>query len=253
MKCRTLLLLSLTSLASRGVAGAQETRPSRPTSGPSDKAAVDLARSVLAAMGGASGLATLKCLRFDFLDKRSHVYDREGGRHRVQWKGPKDEELVVVRDLRSGKGRASAAGSEVKDPARLAQLLDEADAAFVNDTYWLFFPVKLLDPGVRLRLLPPEDVEGKTCDVLSVSFQGVGRTPQNEYLACVDRGSGLVVRWTWFEKAGAPGVTWDWGPYERVGGFMLAGRHKAVGHDRDVDVTRIEALERCDDALFELR
>jgi hypothetical protein len=258
MNCRPPpLLLSILALASPGLC-AQETRPTRPSSGPSDKAAVDLARAVLAAMGGEGELAKLKCLRFVFLGKRSHVWDRSGGRHRVQWKEPGDEEqeevdVVVVRDLRSGTGRASVAGVEVQDAARLAQLLAAADAAFVNDTYWLLFPVKLLDPGVRLRLLPPEDIEGKTCDVLSVSFQGVGRTPQNEYLACVDRRSGLIVRWTYFEDPGSEGLTWNWGPYERVGGFLLAGRHKAVGHDRDVDVTRIESLDPCDDALFELR
>ena len=46
-------------------------------------------------------------------------------------------------------------------------MLDDAHGAWINDSYWLVMPYKLLDPGVRLRHLGERTTsEGETADVL---------------------------------------------------------------------------------------
>ena len=130
-------------------------------------------------------------------------------------------------NLNTGAGRAWIEGEEVSDPEALAEMLDGARRAWINDSYWLVMPYKLRDPGVTLEHLGRRTMlDGRDADVLELTFaEGIGVTPANKYHVYVARDSGLVEQWDFFTKVDDPAprfqIPWhDWQPY---GAILLSG------------------------------
>ena len=68
------------------------------------------------------------------------------------------------------------------DETELKEALDNAYAAWINDSYWVVMPYKLQDPGVKLTYTREDKTEdGKDAHVLTMTFDSVGLTPQNKY------------------------------------------------------------------------
>jgi hypothetical protein len=94
---------------------------------------------------------------------------------------------------------------------------DEARAhsSFINDSYWLLAPTKLLDPGVRRELT--EDGE------LHVWFdEGVGLTPGDHYWFTVE--DDRVTEFRYELESGRSG-RFTWEGYGRFGPLMMATTH----------------------------
>ncbi len=65
--------------------------------------------------------------------------------------------------------------------------------------YFQLIPFVLADPGLRYEKLPPEDLDGTSCDMVRVGFEGgIGDSPGDSYTLYVDKESGLVraIRYT---------------------------------------------------------
>ena len=69
--------------------------------------------------------------------------------------------------------------------------------------------------------------DGRRADVLELTFEGVGLTPQNKYEVCVDKETRLVGEWSFFSNASdaEPRFTMPWNDWRRVGPIMLCGDH----------------------------
>ncbi len=72
-------------------------------------------------------------------------------------------------------------------------MLERAYGRFINDTYWLLMPVKMMDPGVTRTYVADSSMGGM--DVLRLSFDAVGLTPGDQYWVYVDKNTGRVERW----------------------------------------------------------
>ncbi|MFT4975719.1 MAG: hypothetical protein ACI8S6_001612 [Myxococcota bacterium] len=93
----------------------------------------------------------------------------------------------------------------------------EAWSAFVNDSYWLLAPCKVMDPGVERR--------ASDDNTLFLGFEGVGLTPGDRYTM---RLSGTQVRaWQFTLESGRIG-DFVWSPYEPVGPMRLSLQRDAV-------------------------
>jgi hypothetical protein len=140
-------------------------------------------------------------------------------------------------NLNTREGRVWLGGEE-QSGAALAQGLERGWRTWVNDAYWMFMPYKLLDPGVNLRYLG-EDImaDDREADVLEMTFESVGVTPQNRYLVYVAKDSGLVEQWSYFanREDAEPGFTAPWGGWQRFGSIMLA-TDKGRGADWSIAV-----------------
>jgi hypothetical protein len=133
---------------------------------------------------------------------------------------------VVVVDIADGSGRAWVAGVEVTDAERLATLTRGAREAWINDAYWLVMPYKLKDSGVTLTHAGEGTMaDGRAADVLQLTFEGVGVTPQNKYRVYVARDTGLVEQWDFFTEAGdaEPRFTTPWHGWTQHGAILLCG------------------------------
>jgi len=158
--------------------------------------------------------------------RRSHAWDRWEGDYRLT--APTDDgEMVAIFNVdRPQEGRVWITGQEVTDPATRETLLDRAHGMFVNDSYWLLMPYKWADPGVTARYLGEEtDPDGTLWEVVELSFDGVGRTPQNLYRGYVNPETGLMERWLHYrdETVTEPLVT-GWTEWRRFGPIMLSSQ-----------------------------
>jgi len=168
-----------------------------------EPAAVAVAQRTLDAMGGAKGFEALRTLEFEFVVARDgkdvsrwrHAWDRWDGRYRLEGKSKEGKAVLTIFNVRTPtEGRSWLDGVELTgDPLKRA--LDYAYNRFINDTYWLLMPAKLLDPGVNLALEPPATIDGKTFDVVRATFNDVGLTPKDTYWAYVAKDTGLMDRW----------------------------------------------------------
>jgi len=107
-----------------------------------------------------------------------------------------------------------AAVSPGTDPKRAAQ----AWSAFINDSYWLLAPSKVMDGGVNRSI----DEEGR----LVLSFDGVGLTPGDRYMLTVDPESARVTAWSFVLQGGSEGH-FSWTEHTRSGPLTVS-THRAT-------------------------
>ena len=151
---------------------AHEPRPTGDSGETADRLARDIERAV-----NAVAWSRTRILRWDFAGRRQHVWDRERERARVTV-----GERRSLLDLRDRSGRVFEGETELTGDA-LREALDDAYAAFINDSFWLNPLVKLFDPGtVRERIVGDDDGG----EQLLLRYSQGGLTPGDAYLWHLD-------------------------------------------------------------------
>src|SRR4029434_5552416 len=124
---------------------------------------------------GRSGWDHARVLKWNFMGKRLNYWDKFTGDVRIE-----ADSTLILMNINTKKGRAWQSGREITAADSLKSLLDDGYAIWVNDSYWLVMPYKLLDPGVTLRDKGPGELpDGRPAHVLELTFDHVGLTPQN--------------------------------------------------------------------------
>lgn len=198
-----MVILVFTGCAGAGVSG-----------GPGDPA-----RKVAEAYG-LSGFDRIEALRYTF---NVQIGDRTISRSWV-WE-PKTHRIVY---------RAGDAGAEYeRNRDDLSEELRSVDAKFINDQYWLFFPLHLAwDAGIRLvdtgiQDLPIGPGEGRR---LVVSYpDDVGYTPGDVYELFV--GEDYRIKEWIYRKGGAPDPTrmTTWEAHKNLGPLTVSLNRRDKG------------------------
>jgi len=213
--------LALLVLAVACVARVPDARAAEPGS---DPRAVTLAGSVLEKMGGHAAWERTGVVRWDFMGRRRHWWDVKSGDIRIE-----ADKRIVLMNVTTKAGRVWQDGKELAGQ-ELADALTRGHQWWVNDSYWMFMPYKLLDPGVTLRYVGerPMKKDGRSAEVLEMTFgAGVGYTPQNRYEVAVAKDTGLVEEWAFFKdtKDQEPGFVLPWSGWKKFGPILLATDH----------------------------
>ena len=208
MKLSLLLLLPAVFLGATGLR-AQD----------SDPKAEQLARDVWKASGG-ENWSKVKRLRFTFIVEQEgkqlasvkHDWDLAAQTDHVIWKG-KDKDYDVTVNLatppQEGDGKA-------------------AYGRWVNDSYWLLAPLKVLDVGVKRAYEGPKEVNGANYETLRLTFQQVGLTPSDQYVLYIDPATKLVAAWDYIPQSGEM-THGTWEGYREFSGLQLATEHNFAG------------------------
>ncbi len=203
-----------------------------------DPEARAIAEAVMDAMGGRDAWNSTRHVAWKFFGGRQHYWDKHTGDIRIEIpasdRGP---EMLILMNLNSRSGRVWTGGEELIGTPQ-QEGLERGWRSWVNDSYWMFMPYKLLDPGVNLRHVG-EDImaDDREADVLEMTFESVGVTPDNRYLVYVARDSGLVEQWSYFASRDQtePGFTLPWESWTSFGSILLStGRGR--GEDWDIHV-----------------
>jgi len=188
----------------------------------SDPAAVELADSIMAAMGGRKNWDNTRFISWNFFGRRDLVWDKTEGNVRIESLPDSTIYLVNINDL---KGRVQIKGQELTEPDSLKKMLSQAKSIWINDSYWLVMPFKLKDTGVALKYLGEDTTAtGMMCNVLELTFQNVGDTPQNKYRVYVDLKDNLVKQWAYYKDASQDSASqvWPFDNYQKHGDILLS-------------------------------
>ncbi len=188
------------------------------------------------------------------LDRRAHRWDVWGGMYRMVGASG-EQEIVAVIDTNNPteSERIWLDGELVTDPAVSDSLADRAHGSFINDTYWLLMPYKWADPGVNTVYLGEMAMDDRPYEVVELTFEGVGRTPQNRYRGWVDPETGLMAYWQHWRNASdpEPAFTLAWTEWNQFGPLLLsAGRPDSTGYSR-VNFDNMEASLEMPEGMFE--
>ena len=207
--------------------------------------AVILADQVMNSMGGRKAWDDTNVLYWNFFGARTLLWDKENNRVRIDM--PKDE-MVMTLNMDDMSGKVWKSGEEMQSPDSLTKYLDRAKRIWINDSYWLVMPFKLKDSGVTLTYVGEDTTQtGVKADLVRLTFEGVGVTPQNAYNVWIDYDNKLIQQWAYFSDATneEPNFVLPWTDYEKYGDIMLSGERG------DRDLTDIKVLKKAPKGAFE--
>lgn len=196
----------------------------------SDAKAMQIADEVMKAMGGRQNWDNTRYVVWNFFGRRKLLWDKWQGDVRIE----ADSTIYLV-NINNNTGKVKKGKELITQPDSLKKYVERGISAWINDSYWLVMPFKLKDSGVTLKYMGENNTEdGKPADVLQLTFQNVGRTPDNKYLVYVDKSSRLITQWQYFEKYTdeKPQFTNVWANYQKMGNILLSddrGRGKHTG------------------------
>ena len=180
-----------------------------------------------------------------------HVWDKKKGRVRSEWPVGQDSIAVAVFAL-DGFDPEAPAGDVAVNGQRLTgaaarERLAEANGRFVNDSYWMLAPLKVLDAGVRRDI----DTESPFRR-LALSFEGVGLTPGDRYWIEVDDVTGSMTGWSYLLESAGEGE-WDWidpVQLDTEAGPLFISQMKVNRADSTAILTQPRVLEEIDETEF---
>lgn len=213
----------------------------------SDPKAMAIADEVMLAMGGRRAWDDTRCISWNFFGGRTLLWDKTAGMCRIEWQ---KKPLKIIVNLNNGTGKVLLDGVEQTQPDSLAKYLDIGKKVWTNDSYWLVMPFKLKDSGVTLKYLGEGNTEaGEKADMLQLTFQNVGVTPDNKYHVWVDQKTHLVTQWAYYAKFAdeKPQFTGPWADYRQYGKIMLSGSR---GKERP-GMTPIQVMDKAPEGAFE--
>jgi hypothetical protein len=202
----------------------------------SDPAAIELVDSIMVAMGGRENWDKTRFISWNFFGNRDLVWDKTLGRVRID--SHKDTITYLV-NLNTLEGRVRIKGQEITEVDSLKKMLAKAKSIWINDSYWLVMPFKLMDPGVRIKYMGEEKLSGgMQCNVLELTFDNVGDTPQNKYRLYVDMSDNLIKQWAYYSQANQDSSNFvrPWDNYRKYGNILLSADRSDGGGPRSVKV-----------------
>jgi hypothetical protein len=203
----------------------------------SDPAAVELADSIMQAMGGRANWDKTRFISWNFFGRRNLVWDKHEGRVRIEAPG---DSIIYLVNVKTGEGKVQVKGEELTQPDSVKKMLNEAKSIWINDSYWLVMPFKLKDSGVTLKYLGEDTLnDGGKCNILELTFKNVGDTPDNKYRIFVDLKDNLVKKWAYYENASQDSASriWPFDNYKKYGDILLSADRSDGRGPKDVKVS----------------
>lgn len=188
----------------------------------SDSFAIALADSVALSMGGKRNYDSIRYINFNFFGARSHFWDKQEGMLRIE---SSRTDLKLIYDLKNDTGRVFMYGEEQTNPDSINKFLGVAKAMWINDTYWLLFPFKLKDSGVTLKYLGQKvDTRDTPCHAVELTFNEVGETPENKYIAYIHPDNYMVTQWDYYQSASdsIPAIVSPFEEYQSFDGIQIS-------------------------------
>lgn len=189
----------------------------------SDEQAIAIADEVMEAMGGRTAWDSTRYIQWTFFGRRTLLWDKQTGDVRIDV--PADSTVYLV-NIFDKTGEVLLKGTDISQTDSIGKYVEQGESIWINDAYWLVMPYKLKDSGVTLQFIGQDTMQnGEQADVLQLTFQEVGRTPDNKYLVYVDQEDRLVKQWDYFATFddSEPRMSTPWSGYQKHGKILLCG------------------------------
>lgn len=211
----------------------------------SDPKAVELADAVMEAMGGRKNWDETRYIYWNFFGFRTLLWDKHTGDVRVEFT---NRDLKILVNEKTVEGKLWMDGTEITHPDSLSKYLENGKRIWINDSYWLVMPFKLKDSGVTLSYLGTDTtMAGESAEVIQMTFESVGVTPENGYKVWVSSEDNLVKQWAYYKNAtdSVPGYVRPWDNYQKMGNILLSDERG------NRDLSDVKVLDQVPEGIFE--
>lgn len=173
---------------------------------------------------GADSLKQAKEIRFTFHAKMIGM----GPTHTWIWRPQSDSVTRVDKGISYSRKAMNEAQKSL-------------DATFINDQYWLLFPLHLgMDKGTRITVdsaLTPSPIKQESLRRVMVEYtQPAGYTPGDAFELYVDP-DGLVKEWVYHKGGKKRGLKWTWEKNESFSGILFSQEHHGLAHIYFTDIS----------------
>ena len=191
----------------------------------SDKKAIEIADRMMAEMGGYEAWQKARFFAWTFFgqyqiwDKKENLLRHEKGN------------VVSIMNLNRRNAVVFNNGVRMLDTVRMYNNLAETATQWASNNYFLFMPFKLKDTGVTLKYKGEgKTLSGRPADILEITFNNVGITPNNKHQIWVDKETGLTAQWAFYgtREAEEPNVIRQWSDYKEYDGLKLATNRNSL-------------------------
>lgn len=186
-----------------------------------DEKAIKIAHKIMQNMGGLENWNNVNYIKWTF-GKRTLHWNKWTGDVRVE---AIKEGLIILININTNKGKVYINRELVTNSQKKKRFLKKAKNWWINDSYWLVMPWKLLDPGVTLKYIEQTKLEnGIKADVIQMTFDKVGITPNNKYYVYVDQKDHLIKQWAFFNLFSdeQPKFTKPWDNYQKLENILFS-------------------------------
>ena len=211
----------------------------------SDEEAIAIADKVMKAMGGRKNWDATRFMSWNFFGVRHLTWDKQTGRVRIQ---SFRDSMIYQINILDDSGSIMKDGALMTASDSIAKYTNRGKSIWINDAYWLVMPFKLKDSGVTLKHFGTDTIAGgKMADILQLTFEKVGDTPNNKYLVYVDQSDHLIKQWDFYTNAEDTVARFStpWLDYKQHGQILLSGNR---GQSQ---LTAIKVSETLPDSVFE--
>lgn len=176
-----------------------------------------LADQMLSALG-IDGWDTLHYLQWSFRGEHHYLWDKQKNLATISW-----DNNQVIMNLDSVDGRAFIGEEEVMDQEKQS-LIEDAWSFWCNDSFWLFAPFKVKDPGTSRAVI--DEVEYGVKGLL-VTYESGGVTPGDSYLWMLDINNRPIGYKMWVSILPVGGLYATWESWTTLPeGAQLATTHQ---------------------------
>lgn len=155
----------------------------------SDPAAVELADSIMVAVGGRDNWENTRYITWRFDGERELAWDRRSGS--VRFESFQDSATYLFRAGGEG-GRVQIGEKEILEPDSLSAMLRDARSEWRNDSFFLVMPFRLKSDGITLKYLGEERTDSARYNLLQITVSEGSEAPPGDYIAYVDLTDNLI-------------------------------------------------------------
>lgn len=191
----------------------------------SDPAAVELADSIMSALGGQKSWNQARYLTWDYDTLRSIAWDKREGRVRIE---SHVDSTVYLLNVTTGEARVSRAGREM---TAMRELRSDATSLWHHDSFWIRILYQLKGDGVTLHYLGETRTDTARYNLLKVLLEPETDAPVEEFLAYVDLKDNRIRLCTDLRNSGQEPIWYGTG-YRQQGNLRLPLRAGAAHNIR---------------------
>ena len=170
---------------------------------------------------------TLNYLQWTFMGNHHYAWDKQSNIANIKWK--KNE---VILDLDQVDGVVFVDGVKITDAEKKQNLISKAWNFWCNDSFWMFAPYKVMDPGTTREVVTIEQEPDKTG--LKVTYGNGGVTPGDVYVWALDDDYMPTGYYMYVKILPVKGVYTSWDNWVDINGAKLSTIHKNKMFDMEM-------------------
>ena len=156
-----------------------------------------------------------------FMGKHHYRWDRFDNVAEILWDGNK-----VIMNLDTKEAQVFQNNGPITETTYKNALINEAWKYWCNDSFWMFAPFKVFDPGTERSIVETENSNTKG---LKIHYESGGHTPGDSYVWEIKDDDNMPISWKmWTKILPVKGMetTWEkWIPLE--GGALVSTFHSS--------------------------